>query len=129
MEYFIISFLAFVIGFKVSEFIHVMSFKKILEELGVNNADLRRLLKDHQPEDSETSEVDAKLIDIRVEQINGQLFAYDTAQNLFLCQGQNADELVQRILQRFPTKTRIICSVDNGGELLSPALERIKTSS
>ena len=135
MEYFIIAVIAFIAGYKISEIIHVISFKKILEDLNVNKGDLvnlhQRLLRDHgleeeSPRNSAAAGSDGKtVIDIKVEQHEGQLYAYTVNQNQFIAQGQTSDELLGRILDKYPTNVRVICDVANGGELINDAAQRL----
>jgi hypothetical protein len=134
MEYFIIAVLAFIIGYKVSEIFHVISFKKILEDLGVDGQQLKklhnRLAEEHglapYPENSAAAANSGKtVIEIKIEQVQGQLFAYDLIKESFIAQGRDGDELLQRILDKYPTNVRVICDVANGGKLINDAAERL----
>ncbi len=131
MDYFILAFIAFVVGFKISELIHVTSFKKILEDLNVTSDQLRGILtkngvdtKDLPQETSTKTQ-----IEIKVETVQGQLFAYDLHKDTFIAQGRDGDELLERILAKFPTNVRVICDVDHGGALISEAAQRLAQKS
>lgn len=133
MDYFIIAFLAFVVGFKISELIHVTSFKKILDDLNVSPDQLKSLLQKNGVDivDDETQAQPTKTqIEIKVETVQGQLFAYDLHKDTFIAQGRDGDELIERILAKFPTNVRVICDVAHGGELINDAVQRMaqKTS-
>jgi len=134
MEYFIIAVLAFMIGYKVSEIIHVISFKKVLEDLGVSGQQLKklhdRLAEEHglapYLENNAAAANDGKtVIEIKIEQVQGQLFAYDLVKESFIAQGRDGDELLERILDKYPTNVRVICDRSNGGELITDAAERL----
>jgi len=128
MEYFIIAVIAFLVGYKASELIHVISFKKILEDLNINSSDLNRLkqqLEKENPLESAAAANDDKVvIDIKIEQLQGQLFAYDLHESTFIAQGRDSDELLERLLNRLPANTRICCDRSNGGELIEDSVKR-----
>jgi hypothetical protein len=130
MEYFIIAAFAFFIGWKGSQLFHVISFKKILEDLNVKESDLRRLHNklaedlgeaESQPEPQETKTV----IDIKVEQHQGMLFAYEVKHDTFVAQGQNGDELLSRILDKYPVNVRVVCDRSNGGDYIEDAVKKM----
>ena len=135
MEYFIITVVAFALGWKISEIFHVISFKKILEDLNVNGEDLKKLhnkiardqgLAELYPSKNAAAESDGKtVVDIKVEQLQGQLYAYEVDRDTFIAQGQTSDELLERILDRYPANHRIICDRSNGGDLITDAVERL----
>jgi hypothetical protein len=134
MEYFIVTVIAFMIGWKISELFHVISFKNILKDLGVSEQELRRLhtkmALEHGVEDLPDSHAAAAregktVVEIKIEQLQGQLFAYDLTQDTFIAQGRDGDELLQRILDKYPTNVRVICDVAHGGEHLNDAVARL----
>ena len=135
MEYFIITVVAFALGWKISEIFHVISFKKILEDLNVNGEDLKKLhnkiardqgLAELYPSKNAAAESDGKtVVDIKVEELQGQLYAYEVDRDTFIAQGQTSDELLERILDRYPANHRIICDRSNGGDLITDAVERL----
>jgi hypothetical protein len=130
METLILVICAFIVGWKASEFIHVISFKKILEDLKVSEKDLRKLHSQlaeqlGDSEDAEKAQPDAKtIVDIKVEQHQGQLYAFEVDKDTFIAQGQNGDELLNRILEKYPVNYRVICDRTNGGDLIADAVER-----
>jgi hypothetical protein len=133
IDYFIIAVLAFLIGYKASEIIHVISFKKILEDLNVNGNDLKRLKRQleqehglEDPSEPAAAADDGKIIlDIKIEEVQGQLFAYELHQDTFIAQGRDGEELLQRLLDRYPTNVRVICDRAHGGELINEAVQKL----
>ena len=123
MEYFIVAAIAFFFGWKTSEFFHVVSFKKILEDLGVESRDLARLQEQLARED--TPEQVRTIVVIRVEQHQGCLYAYERDQDRFIAQAQDGDQLLDRILAHYPANHRIVCAERDGGELISAAVKRL----
>lgn len=112
----------FILGHRTSTFFHVAAFKKILDELGVTNDQMRRLglkvARDlgmdpgqlaQQPAD------DLEEIHIKLEQHQGQIYAFRTDNDGFLAQGTDRESLIHHLQQRM-TGVRLV--VDEGGELL-----------
>jgi hypothetical protein len=129
METVILITLAFVIGWKLSEIVMTMSFKKILEELKVPDSALKDLARRNGieiPADTTAEKQKGPEINIRVEQIDGRLFAYEVDQDSFVAQGDDADQLLSRIIERFPVGTKITVLKEHGGDLITQAAERMK---
>lgn len=127
MELFIIAFAAFYIGFKISEFIHVTSFKKILEDLQINSTDLKRLAKINGLELPGAAEAAAEdRVEVKIEQHEGLLFVYEIEGGRFVTQGKTPDEIMQRLVEVYPKGTTVVCDREQGGSLLTEAAERIK---
>lgn len=121
MEYIIIALVAFFVGYKVSEFMHVLSFKKVLDDLGVTREQLRQLgekaareLGREVPEEFQDPE-GLEVIHIKLEQHQGQIYAFRADNDGFLGQGTDRDSLILTLKQRM-NNVRLI--VDEGGELL-----------
>jgi len=127
MELIIIAVVAFYFGFKIAEIVHVSSFKKILNDLKISERQLRDLVKnngldfDEAPEESRAARVE-----IKIEQHQDQLYVYELDSDRFVAQGKTSDEIMQRIIETYPKGTRVICTTENGGLILSDAAERLK---
>jgi hypothetical protein len=127
MELIIIAAVAFYFGFKIAEIVHVSSFKKILNDLKISEQQLRDLVQkngldlDEAPEES-----DAAKVEIKIEQHLDQLYVYELGSDRFVAQGKTSDEIMQRIVDSYPKGTRVICTTENGGLILSAAAERLK---
>jgi hypothetical protein len=129
METVILTILAFIVGYKVSSWIHAMTFKKILDDLGVGEKELRELhnkLADELVDSPEAEEkvTDKTVVEVKIEQHQGHLYAYELEQDTFIAQGQTSDELLSRIMERYPVNHRVICDRSNGGDLIADAVER-----
>jgi len=113
--------LGFVIGYKVSEIIHLLSFRRIMRDLKITEQQLREVARDNGidvPDDR--SEEDRELgiretIHIKIEQHGGQIYAYKSDTDEFLGQGTDPDDLVNGIARRFKGIRMI---VDQGKDLL-----------
>lgn len=111
--------IGFFVGWKAAEIIHVISFQRIMRDLGITEDQLRKFARDQGLEDPR-SEEDRELgiketMHIKLEQHQGQIYAFRKDTDQFLGQGQDSDALVESIAQRFKGVRMII---DEGAELL-----------
>jgi hypothetical protein len=102
------------IGKTVTNAWNQFTFMEILKDLKVSTEDLRKLreqqdgILDPEPRDE---------IEIKIEQHQGQLYAFRTDTDEFLGQGDNRDTLASRIAERHKgVKFRI--PADKGAELM-----------
>lgn len=121
IDYVIIAIVAFLVGYKVSEVMHVLSFKKVLEDLGVTREQLRQLgekaareLGEPVPEEFQDP-LGLEIIHIKLEQHQGQIYAFRADTDQFLGQGADRDSLISALKQRMDN-VRLI--VDEGSDLL-----------
>ena len=127
MELIIIAVVAFYFGFKIAEIVHVSSFKKILNDLKISEQQLRDLVQKNGLEfDEAPEESHAARVEIKIEQHLDQLYVYELGSDRFVAQGKTSDEIMQRIVDSYPKGTRVICTTENGGLILSDAAERLK---
>lgn len=124
MDILIILFVfAFWLGWRISaawhEHMHTEAFKSILEDMGATEAQMRKVarknnikLKDEQPED------DLEEIHIKLEQHQGQIYAFRVDNDGFLAQGQDRESLLNHLKQRM-NNVRLV--IDEGGELIQKA--------
>jgi len=121
IDTFILLALGFVIGYKVSEIMHLISFRRIMRDLKITEQQLIKVARDNGidvPDDR--SEEDRELgiretIHIKIEQHEGQIYAYKSDTDEFLGQGTDPDDLVNGIARRFKGIRMI---VDQGKDLL-----------
>jgi hypothetical protein len=129
METVILITIAFVIGWKLNEIVMAASFKKILEELKVPDSALKDLAQRNGieiPEESAAEKPKGPEINIRVEKIDGRLFAYEVGRDTFVAQGDDPEMLLSRIIERFPVGTKITVLKENGGDIIEQAVEQMK---
>lgn len=120
MELILVFILGLVIGGRVTSWIHTLATKEMLNDLGVKNEDLARLLKKQQQKlGIETTEENPELevIEVRLEEHQGQLYAFRKDTDQFLGQGSDRDSLVQHISQRLKN-VKLEISRDDGADLL-----------
>ena len=106
------------VGFKIAEHIHTTIFRDILMKLKVSESDMRSMMRDLQedlPEDHE----DAMLrVEVKVEQVNDQLYVYRLDTMEFLCQGANREAVLACLSERFHKDFKIILSEEHGAKYL-----------
>lgn len=117
IETLVVFIVGVILGHRISTAVHLASFKKILQELGIREADMRKLaarngieLPEPKPPEQELEEIHIKL-----EQHQGQIYAFRKDNDAFLGQGEDRDSLIERLRQSL-NNVRLI--VDEGGELL-----------
>ena len=117
MEY-IEFFLGFIIGWflasRIMTALHLSSFKKILEDLGVTN---QQLLKLRDTIDLELDDAEPETVcEIKIEQHGNQLYAYRKEDDHFLGQGTDRESLIERISKEFSGQVRLIIREEDGAE-------------
>jgi hypothetical protein len=130
IELIIVAIVAFYAGWRGATWIHLMSFKNILEDMGVGEKELRNLAKKHdlkiEDEDGEESTFTTN-VEVKVEQHQGQLYCFEVENDRFVTQGKDPEELIEKIFAAYPKGTKINCEETNGGDLLKAAIEKIKS--
>ena len=125
MEYFIVGIFAFVVGWKLGMEVHARIFAKMLEELGITEKDLDQLLKKAQGEESEASqeEIEEELLEeipVKIEQHQGQLYAFRVDNDAFLGQGVDRESLIKRLTETM-NGVRLTISEENGSRYIKEA--------
>ena len=118
-ELIIVALVAFALGFKISEIIHVISFKRILEDLGVQPEQLNRLAREIGVPESQLSRTETKkIVEVTLEKIGGVIYAYRRDNNQFLGQGTDHDTLIDHLNKTFAQGARIVIREQDGAELM-----------
>ncbi len=116
MELIIWTSVVFVIGWVLGNWSAIKTFSHMLHRLGVTSDQLKNLNTDR-------AEPNSEVVEIKIEQIGGSLYAYTADTDSFLAQGSTAEDLVKGILQRLPVGARVICSREQGGDLIASVLK------
>lgn len=109
------------IGARVSSWLHQMATRELLKDLGISNEDLTKLLKKQHEKlgipFEEEPEQQLEVIEVRLEQHQGQLYAFRKDNDTFLGQGVDRDSLIDHISKRMKN-VKLVISHDDGSELL-----------
>lgn len=96
----------------------IQTFSRILAKLGITDQQLRKLNEEPQAASHGDS-----IIYIKIEKVGESLYAYTADTDTFLAQGSTAEDLVKSMLQRLPTGSKVVCSREQGGDLIESALK------
>jgi hypothetical protein len=115
---------AFYIGWKVNEAWMLLSFRTILQELKVSNDQLQKIARDKgiqltetEPDTDSDPGQNLPELEVRLEKIGDQIFAYSLKDDLFLGQGTDRDSLVQRLTENL-TNVRVTIAKEHGADLI-----------
>lgn len=122
--------LALFVGWRVSAFWHTMVFKKMLDDLGVNERDLERLhdrlmaqdtIKELLSEAKPPPEQEPTLpeLEVVIEQQPEGLFAYRKRDWSFIARGQDREELMANLVNNL-SNVRVTVAKEDGGDLIRP---------
>ena len=127
ITYLLVAGLGFWAGMTVANIWNRIIFKDILNDLGINNRQLVKLAQqggyDLKVEPEEASVPTITSIDIKLEQHQGQIYAFRLDNDEFLAQGWNQEDL-QAALTRRLNNARFVVSEDNGAALLKKPRSR-----
>lgn len=106
------------IGFKIAEYIHITMFKDILMKLKISESDMRAMVEELRKDLPEEHEDAMPRIEVKVEQVNGQLYVYRLDNDEFLCQGTNREDVLACLARRFNKDFKIVLSEEHGAQYL-----------
>ena len=106
--------IGFVVGAKVSHIWQQFVFTEILKDLGVTDQQLKNLIKDAAATDDGDQ---LERLEIRIDEHQGQLYAYTLDDNRFIGQGKDREQLIEHLKLNL-TNVRLIIQEENGGTLL-----------
>lgn len=110
------------IGSTVTTHLLALSFRQILNDLGVKNSQLRQLANDVGVDVPDVNEntadgVGLTPLEVTIEQHQGVLYAYRKDNQQFLGQGTDREGLIASISKRM-TDVRLIIDTADGADLL-----------
>ena len=109
------------IGWQASRQVHIDGFRQLLKALKITEADLLRAMikiqsREWQQEEAEES-TDSAVVDVKLEQVGTEIFAYRKSDNQFLGQGQDSQGLIERLNQNL-TPCKVVVAKEDGADLL-----------
>ena len=120
-ELFIAAAVGIFIGWQASKRVHLDGFRQLLRALKITEEDLRRAMiriqsQEWQLDEPEGSK-DPTVVDVKLERVGTQIFAYRKSDDRFLAQGSDADSLIARLNENL-TPCRVVVAQEDGADLL-----------
>jgi len=121
IELFIVAALGIFIGWQAAKRVHLDGFRQLLRALKITEEDLRRAMirvqsQEWQLDEPEGSK-DPTVVDVKLERVGTQIFAYRKSDDRFLAQGSDADSLIARLNENL-TPCRVVVAQEDGADLL-----------
>jgi len=120
-ELFIVAALGIFIGWQASKRVHLDGFRQLMRALKITEEDLlRAMIKVQSPGwqlDDDEGTKDHTVVDVKLEQVGTQIFAYRKSDDRFLAQGTDADSLIARLNENL-TPCRVVVAQEDGADLL-----------
>ena len=111
--------IGWILGWKINDVLRTAAIKALLKELGVTDQDLRAAAARNGIEISAAPDTaaDETVVEVKLEQHEGQIFAYRKSDDTFLAQGTDRDSLIDRLNQTMKP-CRILIDKEDGADLL-----------
>ena len=111
------------IGAKVTTYLLGQAFKSILEDLDINADHLKKLagkygMKLAKIEKDEVTGEEHEVVEVKIEQHHGELYAFRKADDKFLGQGATREELIERLKHHFSGTITMVVRESDGAELI-----------
>jgi hypothetical protein len=121
IELIIVGILGIIVGWHSAKTVHLDGFRQLLRALKVTEEDLLRAMikiqsKEWQLDDDEGA-TDSTVVDVKLEQVGTEIFAYRKSDNQFLGQGQDSQGLIERLNQNL-TPCKVVVAKEDGADLL-----------
>lgn len=120
LELVIVFILGAVIGGRLTHNIMMSATKRLLQDLGVKEADLRKFAEKQGitlPDTPQDAAAELTVVEITLEQQGNQIFAYRKDDSTFLGQGHDKESLIEAIAHRMKD-VRLVIAEEDGAELL-----------
>jgi hypothetical protein len=120
LELIIVFILGAVIGSRLTHDIMMSATKRLLQDLGIKERDLRKFAERQGitlPETPKDAADELTVVEITLEQQGNQIFAYRKDDSTFLGQGHDKATLIDAIAHRMKD-VRLVISEEDGAELL-----------
>lgn len=111
------------IGAKVTQALLGRAFGEILKDLDINADHLKKLadrygMKLAKIETDETTGEEQEVVEVKIEQHHGELYAFRKSDDKFLGQGANREELIERLKHEFSGTVKMIVREADGADLI-----------
>jgi len=121
IELFIAALVGLFIGWQASKRVHLDGFRQLLRAMSISEQDLRQAMIKIQSDgwqlDEDEGSTDPTIVEVKLEQVGTEIYAYRKDNDQFLGQGCNPQGLIERLNQNL-TPCRVIVAQEDGADLL-----------
>jgi hypothetical protein len=121
IELFIAAAVGIFIGWQASKRVHLDGFRQLLRALKITEEDLRRAMIRVQSQEWQLDEpegsTDPTIVEVKLEQVGTEIYAYRKDNHQFLGQGCNPQGLIARLNENL-TPCRVVVAQEDGADLL-----------
>ena len=120
LELVIVFILGAIIGGRLTHNMMMSATKRLLQDLGIKERDLRRFAEKQGitlPDTPQDAAAELTVVEITLEQQGNQIFAYRKDDSTFLGQGHDKESLIDAIAHRMKD-VRLVITDEDGAELL-----------
>jgi hypothetical protein len=121
IELFIAAAVGIFIGWQASKRVHLDGFRQLLRAMSISEQDLRQAMIKIQSDgwqlDEDEGSTDPTIVEVKLEQVGTEIYAYRKDNHQFLGQGCNPQGLIERLNQNL-TPCRVIVAQEDGADLL-----------
>lgn len=129
LTYLIVAAAAFYAGWRICSFWTLMSVKRIFEELNITHDQLAKLAEKNGielPSEEDDEERGYNKVELRIEIYQDQYYAYEVEKDLFVAQAPSPEELLEKMIEKYPPGTSIRVDKEQGGDLITAAAAKLK---
>ena len=117
LQYLIVFVCGGYIGYKLNELLMVHVFRKMLDDAGITDAQLNQFANHWRTKLGNDEEDSLTDIEVRIEKVNDQLYAFRVENDEFIAQGTTKEDLLAAIEKRM-NNVKLIISQENGAEFV-----------
>jgi hypothetical protein len=119
MELILVFALGAYVGSRVNAWLNLLAMREMLKDLGIKDSDLTALLKKQNQKlgIEDPKEEELPTIEVKLEQHQGQIYAFRKDNDEFLGQGTSREDLIDHISKRMKN-VKLNISRDDGADLL-----------
>ena len=120
LELILVFIIGAVIGGRLTHDMMMSATKRLLQDLGIKERDLRRFAEKQGitlPDTPQDAADELTVVEITLEQQGNQIFAYRKDDSTFLGQGHDKESLIDAIAHRMKD-VRLVITDEDGAELL-----------
>jgi hypothetical protein len=120
LELIIAFVIGWILGWRINDAVRTTAMRHLLKELGITERDLRAAAARNGiplTDAPDTAAADETVVEIKLEQHEGQIYAYRKSDDTFLGQGTDRDSLIDRLNQTMKP-CRVLIDKEDGADLL-----------